>query len=330
MSPHAAEVAGQTEDPVPDESAVDVEPLPPEVGGEPRAEAVESAAARMDLARLLRIELGRAGDAEAPVDQRRDIEREPAPLAQIKAADAVHVEALVLAEKAHLTQEQVVLEHRVEVRPRRARGVVHHPVGDEQRLALVAVLEQPEELRGQRVRHDRQPVHLAGRAGLLFDLDLGVEDELAVGGVREVRRRVDLARHEHRAVHVEAPVPADHRHAAHLHRRRAQEAQQLAEVRHEEGFLAEAELLLGEVSAGGAERHGANLPSLSPGDSEYSKIPPTTRTARLSIRVLIHPSSLTLPTRPSGRAALGIWKPIRWNCSPKLFRRGGRVWHTLH
>ena len=45
---------------------------------------------------------------------------------------------------------------------------------------------------------------------------------------------------------------------------------------------------------------------------------------------LAGPSSLKTPSRPSGRAALGIWKPMRWNCSPKLVSRGARVWQALH
>src|SRR5437867_907130 len=75
---------------------------------------------------------------------------------------------------------------------------------------------------------------------------------------------------------------------------------------------------------------GANLVSVSRGDSVYSNSPPSIRRARLSISVLIGPSSFRLPTRPPGRAALGIWKPIMWSCSPNRFSRGGRVWQTLH
>lgn len=75
---------------------------------------------------------------------------------------------------------------------------------------------------------------------------------------------------------------------------------------------------------------GSNFRSVSRGDVEYSKSPPTIRTARLSINALTGPSSRMLPISPSGLAALGIWKPMRWNCSPKLLSRGGRVWQTLH
>src|SRR5207245_2241350 len=75
---------------------------------------------------------------------------------------------------------------------------------------------------------------------------------------------------------------------------------------------------------------GANFVSVSRGDPVYSNNPPSIRKARLSMSVLTGPSSLRLPIRPSGRAALGIWKPIMWNCSPKRFRRGGRVWQALH
>src|SRR6058998_1958231 len=74
----------------------------------------------------------------------------------------------------------------------------------------------------------------------------------------------------------------------------------------------------------------ANLVSVSRGDSVYSNSPPSIRRARLSISVLIGPSSFRLPTKPPGRAALGIWNPIMWNCSPNRFSRGGRVWQTLH
>jgi hypothetical protein len=52
--------------------------------------------------------------------------------------------------------------------------------------------------------------------------------------------------------------------------------------------------------------------------------------APLSISVLTAPSSLTLVTIPPGWAALGIWKPIMWNCSPNRFSLGGRVWQALH
>src|SRR5512145_1268996 len=75
---------------------------------------------------------------------------------------------------------------------------------------------------------------------------------------------------------------------------------------------------------------GSNFVSVSWGDSVYSKSPPTMRRATLSMRVLASPSSLKAPTMPWGRAALGIWKPIMWNCSPKRLSRGGRVWQTLH
>ena len=75
---------------------------------------------------------------------------------------------------------------------------------------------------------------------------------------------------------------------------------------------------------------GSNFTSVSRGDSLYSNRPPETRRARLSITVLRVPSSFRLPTRPSGRDALGIWKPIMWNCSPNRLRRGGRVWQALH
>src|SRR5207249_462552 len=75
---------------------------------------------------------------------------------------------------------------------------------------------------------------------------------------------------------------------------------------------------------------GANFVSVSRGDALYSKSPPSTRRARLSISVLTVPSSLTFVTIPPGWAALGIWKPIMWNCSPNRFSLGGRVWQALH
>src|SRR3989475_3278975 len=50
-------------------------------------------------------------------------------------------------------------------------------------------------------------------------------------------------------MHLEPTVLADHRLAAHLHGRRPQRAQQAAEIQHEEGLFAQAELPLREVPA---------------------------------------------------------------------------------
>ena len=204
--------------------------------------------------------IGGADDAESPVEKDRDIEGQLAAIQQVVPEHAVGVEALVLAEKAELGQEDVV-EHRVEVGARRAGRVVHDQVGHELRLALAAVLEQPEELRGEGVWDDRQPVHLAPvLARLPLELKLGVEQHLAVRRVREVGVGVDLAGHQHRAVHREAAVPADHGLAAHLHRRRADGAEEGTHVPHEERFLTEAERVTAvEEAAIARERDAVRL-----------------------------------------------------------------------
>ena len=49
----------------------------------------------------------------------------------------------------------------------------------------------------------------------------------------------------------------------------------------------------------------------------------------LSLRRLM-PEAVLVFILPPGRAALGSWKPAIWTCSPKLLRRGGRVWQALH
>ena len=132
----------------------------------------------------------------------------------------------------------------MEVNAWRTRHVVHHLVGDELRLALIPILEQAQKLRRERVRHHGEPLHFA-----VQDLKLRGRDELAIRRVGEVGVRVDLAGHQHRPVHGKAAVRADHGLAAHLHGGRPERAEQATQVQHEERFLAEPHLPLGEVAA---------------------------------------------------------------------------------
>ena len=83
----------------------------------------------------------------------------------------------------------------------------------------------------------------------MLDLELGRRDELAVRCVREVGAGIDLARHQHGAVHREAAVLAHHRLTAHLHGGGAERAEQAAEVQHEGCFLAESHLSSSKVAA---------------------------------------------------------------------------------
>jgi len=131
----------------------------------------------------------------------------------------------------------------VEVGPRGARRVVHDLIRRELRLALIAVLEQPKELRGERVGDDRQTLDRTVR-----DLELRRRDELAVGRVGEVRIRIDLASHQHRPVHRKAAMGAHHSLTAHFHGRGPERAEQAPEVEHEERLLAETKLASGEVA----------------------------------------------------------------------------------
>ena len=185
----------------------------------------------------------RAHDAEAPVEERRDVERQLLAVEDVVSHHPVCIESLVLAKESNLAEDDVV-EHRVEVRARRSRRVVHDLVGDELRFVLSPILEHSEELRGKGVRDDGQTVNFGLVLTFLFlELELGIQDELAVRGIREVRVRVDLPRHEHRAVHREAAMPAHHRLAAHFHGRSPERAENSTKVRHEERFLAQAELV---------------------------------------------------------------------------------------
>src|SRR5438132_12816375 len=193
------------------------------------------------MIRVLRI--GRADDAKAPVHEGGDIEGELTAVEEVKAYGRIGVEPFVLTEEADLAEDNVV-EHRVKVGTWGARRVVHDLVRHELRLALVAVLEQPEELRGERVWDYRQALDLT-----VGDLELRRSDELAVGRVGEVRVRIDLAGHQHRPVHRKAAVRAHHRLAAHIHGRGPEQPEEAPEVEHEERLLAETELASGEVAA---------------------------------------------------------------------------------
>src|SRR5438132_2354045 len=146
--------AGQAVEPIPDHRAVDVKLLPSDVGRDAIPQSVESVAAGM--IRVLRI--GRADDAKAPVHEGGDIEGELTAVEEVKAYGRIGVEPFVLTEEADLAEDNVV-EHRVKVGPRGARRVVHDLVRHELRLALVTVLEQPEELRGERVRDNPQALN---------------------------------------------------------------------------------------------------------------------------------------------------------------------------
>src|SRR5881296_517551 len=235
----AAQFARQAVELIPDQRAVDVESLPPHISRDTVTQAVETLAAGM----VAILGIWRADDTEAPIDERRDVEGQLASIQEIEARHTVGVESLVLAQETDLAQEDVV-DHGVEVGARAPGGVVHHLVRDELRLTLVTVLEQPEELRRERVRHDGKTLDRP-----MLDLELRRSDELAVRRVREVRVGIDLAGHEHRSVHRKPTVRADHRLAAHLHGRRSDGAEQAAQVQHEERFLAETHPALREVPA---------------------------------------------------------------------------------
>src|SRR5437667_4121650 len=235
----AAQLARQAVELIPDQRAVDVETLPPHISRDTVTQAVETLAAGM----VAILGIWRADDTEAPIDERRDVEGQLASIQEIEARHTVGVESLVLAQETDLAQEDVV-DHGVEVGARAPGGVVHHLVRDELRLTLVTVLEQPEELRRERVRHDGKTLDRP-----MLDLELRRSDELAVRRVREVRVGIDLAGHEHRSVHRKPTVRADHRLAAHLHGRCSEDAEQAAEVQHEERFLAETHPALREVPA---------------------------------------------------------------------------------
>src|SRR5207249_813848 len=234
-----SQLAGQAVEPIPDQCAVNVELLPSDVGRDAIPQSVEAVATW--LAGILPI--GRADDAEAPVHEGGDVEAELTAVEEVKAYGRVGVEPFVLTEEPDLAEDDVV-EHRVKVGPRGARRVVHDLVRHELRLALVAVLEQPEELRGERVWDNRQALDLT-----VGDLELRRSDELAVGRVGEVRVRIDLAGHQHRAVHRKAAMLAHHRLAAHFHGRGPEQAEEAPEVEHEERLLAETELASGEVAS---------------------------------------------------------------------------------
>src|SRR2546421_5683199 len=210
----AAQLAGQAVELIPDQRAVDVEILPPHIGRDTVAQSVETPTAGM----VAIVRVWRADDTEAPIDERRDVEGQLASIQEIEPRHTVGVESLVLTEETDLAEEDVV-DHGVEVGARAPSGVVHDLVRDELRLALVTVLEQPEELRRERVRHDGKTLDRAA-----LDLELCRRDELAARRVGEVRVGIHLAGHHHRPVHRKPTVLADHRLATHLHGRRAEGA----------------------------------------------------------------------------------------------------------
>ena len=143
------ELTGQAVQPIPDDGAVHVELPPAHVGGDAVPHAVQTRAPGV----VEVFGVGGADDAEAPVEERRHARRQLAAIEQVEAQGPVGIEALVLGEEPDLGKENVV-DHGVEVGPRRAGRVVHHLIGDELRLARVAILEQAEELRRERVGHD--------------------------------------------------------------------------------------------------------------------------------------------------------------------------------
>src|SRR5436309_2444596 len=231
-------LAGQAVEPIPDHRAVDVELLPSDVGRDAVSQSVEAIATWL----VVVLWIGRSDDPEPPVHEGGDVEGKLPTVEEVEAYSPVGVESLVLPEEADLAENDVV-EHRVKVGARGARRVVHDLIGNELRLALIAILEEPEELRGEHIRDNRQALDRA-----VSDLELGRRDELAVGRVGEVRVRVDLAGHQHRPVHRKTAVCADHRLTAHFHGRGAERTKEAPEVEHEERLLAETELAPGEVA----------------------------------------------------------------------------------
>src|SRR5439155_15771258 len=169
-------LARQTVELIPDQRAVDVEILPPHIRRDTVAQAIETLVAGM----VAIVRVWRADDTRAPIDEGGDVEGQLVSIQEIEPRHTVGVESLVLTQEADLAQEDVV-DHGVEVGARPPGGVVHHLVRDELRLTLVTVLEQPEELRRKRVRHDRKTLDSA-----VLDLELRRRDQLAVRRVREV------------------------------------------------------------------------------------------------------------------------------------------------
>lgn len=74
---------------IPDDGAIHIEPFPAHVGCNPIAQAVEPTASR--AIEVFRV--GRADDAKAPVEQRRDAECELAAIEQIVPDRSVGIEA---------------------------------------------------------------------------------------------------------------------------------------------------------------------------------------------------------------------------------------------
>src|SRR6266850_959862 len=107
-----SQLAGQAVEAIPDHCAVDVELLPSDVGRDAVAQSVEAATWLVGVRRI-----GRADDAEAPVHEGGDAERELAAVEEVEACSRVGVETLVLAEEADLAEDNVV-KHRVKVGPR--------------------------------------------------------------------------------------------------------------------------------------------------------------------------------------------------------------------
>src|SRR2546426_8462551 len=116
----AAQLARQAVETIPDQRAVDVEILPPHIGRDTVAQAIETLVAGM----VAILGIWRADDTEAPIDERRDVEGQLASIQEIEARHTVGVEPLVLAQEADLAQEDVV-DHGVEVGARAPGGVVH-------------------------------------------------------------------------------------------------------------------------------------------------------------------------------------------------------------
>src|SRR5207249_3279606 len=166
----AAQLARQAVELIPDQRAVDVEILPPHIGRDTVAQTIETLVAGM----VAIVRVWRADDTRAPIDEGGDVEGQLASIEEIEPGRGVGVEPLVLTQETDLAEEDVV-DHGVKVDARVPGGVVHDLVCDELRLTVVAVLEKPEELRSERVRHDGKTLDRSA-----LDLEFRRRDELAV------------------------------------------------------------------------------------------------------------------------------------------------------
>src|SRR3989441_11931884 len=128
----AAQLARQAVELIPDQRAVDVEILPPHIGRDTVAQAIETPVAGM----VMIVRVWREDDTRAPVDEGGDVEGQLVSIQEIEPRHTVGIEPLVLTQEADLAQEDVV-DHGVEVGARAPGGVVHHLVRDELRLTLV-------------------------------------------------------------------------------------------------------------------------------------------------------------------------------------------------